>query len=129
MKNLRHFIIIDDDPINNMICSMVIEHTLETAEVISYTNADEGFNHIMNRKKDLATILFLDINMPEMSGWEFLEKFETLDESLKTNFSIYLLSSSVNMEDKSLAVGNPYVKGFISKPLKKETILEIKNGS
>ena len=70
------------------------------------------------------TCLFLDLNMPKMTGWEFLEVFQDLDEEVKSCFRIYILTSSI--EDFSAEKERfPFVAGFISKPLKKDILQEI----
>jgi CheY-like chemotaxis protein len=72
-----------------------------------------------------TSIILLDLNMPIMSGWEFLERFEELDEIIKKQVKIYILSSSVDPRDKERAGKNKDVEDYIVKPLTKEIVLEI----
>jgi CheY-like chemotaxis protein len=73
-------------------------------------------------------ILFLDLNMPLITGWEFLERFDTYGDEIKKHFSIYILSSSVDDKDKRLAEKNPYVKDFISKPIDAPALQKVYEG-
>lgn len=124
-KNLK-YVIVDDDPFNNMLCSMVIEDTLGEVDTKTFTEPEEGLAYIENDAKS-NTVLFLDINMPTLTGWEFLEQYEKFSEDIKQHTSIYILSSSVDYRDKRKAKDNKYVKGFLSKPLESETIISIAN--
>lgn len=79
-------------------------------------------------KSFTETTLFLDINMPTMSGWEFLEAFERFDALIKEQYNIYILSSSVNIGDINAAKANPLVIGFLEKPLNQGMLAKIFNG-
>ena len=71
------------------------------------------------------TILLLDINMPVMSGWEFLERFDNLSNDVKDLFKIYILSSSVDERDKQRSYANKNVSAFMVKPLVKDNVVDI----
>jgi response regulator RpfG family c-di-GMP phosphodiesterase len=121
-KNFNtRFIVIDDDPINNKICSILLKAVLPQSDVCTFEVAEKGFDFIINEysgtKKDFSTILFLDINMPSWTGWEFLENFDLLSEQLKKQIKIFMLSSSVDPKDVKQARANNYVIDFIRKPL------------
>jgi len=73
------YIIVDDDPFNNMLCRMIIEDALGEAEIKEFTSPEAGLLFIKETVKS-PTILFLDINMPTMTGWEFLERYELFNE-------------------------------------------------
>ena len=121
------YVIVDDDPFNNMICSMVIEDALGEAEITAFTKPEEGLE-FMKKNVKAPTVLFLDINMPTLTGWEFLEQYDTFSDEVKLNTNIYILSSSLDRRDKDRATTNKYVQGFISKPLDFETITAIAGG-
>ena len=126
MSTIQSFILIDDDPFNNVICSMVIEQSIGKADIKSFEVAEEGLLHIGNFNKDHEpAILFLDINMPGMTGWEFLERFEKFGDHIKEKISIYILSSSIDERDKDKATFSKYISGFISKPLRQQTVFTI----
>ena len=127
MKNIRSYIIVDDDLLNNMICCMTIKSALGEVETKTFTVPEEGLAFIQN---DFAnnlqpTILFLDINMPTLTGWEFIELYVKFSEEVKNEISIYMLSSSVDHNDQQKADTMLSVKGFMTKPLQLEEVLAL----
>ncbi len=117
---MTDFIIIDDDPINNLICTRIIEISKAEANVKSYTNPEIALVEMReNYCKDNANevVVFLDINMHELSGWEVLDQFNSFPEHVKQLFRIFILSSSVDSLDQQKARNNPYVMRYIAKPL------------
>lgn len=127
MNTVRKYIIVDDDPFNNTLCSMILKNFLGEVDIKTFTVPEEGLAFIENEYMTNLepVILFLDINMPTLTGWEFIEQYEKFSEEVKKQISIYILSSSVDQRDKDKAKANQYIKDFISKPLKRETILSI----
>jgi two-component system, chemotaxis family, chemotaxis protein CheY len=124
LSTITKYIIVDDDAVHNLICSMTIKRTVTGSEVKSFVSPEEGLAFIKeNYLHDFnPAILLLDINMPTLNAWEFLDEYERLDESIKKSLVIYVLSSSVDQRDIDRAGGNEYVKGFFSKPLSFERI-------
>lgn len=127
MNTFRKYIIVDDDSFNNTICSLILKNILGEIDIKTFKVPEEGLEFIENEYMTNLepAILFLDINMPTLSGWEFMEQYEKFSEEVKNQISIYILSSSLDQRDKDKAKMNPYIKGFISKPLNRETILSI----
>lgn len=127
MTIIQNFIIVDDDPWNNKICAINIRKALGAVHIYSFQLAGDGLSFIEKEfvKEVQPTILFLDINMPEINGWQFLEQFENFSDHLKDNITIYMLSSSINYSDIEKAKANKLVKDFISKPLLKDTVLMV----
>ncbi len=129
MKNISRFVVIDDDPVNNALCKMIIHLTVGKIDVKTFTLPEKGFKFIESEYAHKAngsrSVILLDINMPLMSGWEFLERFEELDEIIKKQLNIYILSSSVDPRDKARAGSNRNVVDYIVKPITKEVILNI----
>ncbi|MGY3055124.1 CheY-like chemotaxis protein [Pedobacter sp. UYEF25] len=120
-QTTKRFLLIDDDPISIFISIMVLEDALGKIQVDEFSIPEDGLEFIKHRKNDDPEsgqiVLFLDINMPSMSGWEFLEAFELFDATIKDRYDIYILSSSVNAKDINLAKANPRVVDFVEKPL------------
>lgn len=118
-----HFVIIDDDAINNMVCRAAIKSATGGKVAVCFNNPVDGIHYFENEFQSLKnathSVLFLDINMPEMNGWEWLEKFSTFPKSIKEKVTIYILSSSVNPTDIDHAHSNNLVKDYIVKPLTK----------
>jgi len=125
-RRLPDFIIIDDDPINNMVCNRIIQLTIDEAIVNAFTEPTDGLEFMLNTYSgDDANdaVLFLDINMP-LNGWEVLDMIEGFPEVVKGRIKIFMLSSSVNPSDKEKAGSNPLVSGYIPKSLSQEKLKE-----
>ena len=127
MKTLiKQFLIVDDDPQNNSLSRMAIRKVLGNVPVKDFEVPETGLEYIgkdfETGSSDEKTVLLLDINMPTMTGWEFLEEFDKLSENIKMQFQIYMLSSSVDPSDIERATSNPLVTDFIEKPLNKEDL-------
>ena len=124
-----HFIVVDDDNVNNMVCNAAIKTATNGDLPVCFKNPIESLtyveNELLSKAQNVPTILFLDLNMPEMSGWEWLGKFEQFPQTIKQNVIIYVLSSSINPTDFKRANDNAYVNGYIFKPLNKEKVLGV----
>lgn len=124
-----HFVVIDDDNVNNMVCNAAIKTATGGTLPVCFNNPVEGLNYMeheyLSKTQGVPTILFLNLNMPQMNGWEWLYRFEQLPQTIKQHVNIYILSSSVNPEDFKKANDNIYVNGYIFKPLNKEKVLDI----
>jgi CheY-like chemotaxis protein len=128
-KNKPPYIVIDDDVLNNMICKITLEMALGAVQVETFSNAEIALEFIRSNYEDptddVVTLILLDINMPIMSGWEFLDSFDDFSDTIKKQFRIYLLSSSVDDRDKEKAKQNKNVIDYLSKPLSKEMVKRI----
>lgn len=129
MNKPTHFIVIDDDSINNMLSKYHLKQLKLEIITESFLLAELGFEFITtvfnNYPPENHAVILLDINMPTWSGWDFLDNFETLDINLKSRFKIYMLSSSVDEKDKQKANDNPNVVDLLVKPLDTEKVIKI----
>lgn len=128
MTSIR-FISIDDDEYNNALCRIIVKRTLKEAEIETFISAEEALDSLSrlnnNHVASLLTIVFLDINMPSMNSWEFLESFHSLDEEIKNKVRICILSSSVDLRDKKRAEDHPDVFKYLVKPFTPNMVLEL----
>ncbi|WP_047416520.1 two-component system response regulator [Cellulophaga sp. Hel_I_12] len=117
--------VIDDEDILIMMHRMILNRMGLGDRVISFTNPEEALDHLrFNENKSESILVLLDINMPEMTGFEFLE-FMVL-ENLPTTIDVAIVTSSISNEDKFLAKTFPqFVIDFISKPLSIEVTNKI----
>jgi two-component SAPR family response regulator len=114
------FIVVDDDSLHNMLCSLLIKKSFVKADVDTFTNPETALGYMLNAYSETDapdTIVFLDINMPILSGWEFLDAFDKFDDQLKKKFRIHMLSSSIDPYDRRRSKGNKNVLSYIEKPL------------
>lgn len=124
MKTPDQFLIIDDDPSNNLLCKASIKKTFNHADFVAFTTSAEGVNYIATEytKHPVPTILFLDLNMPPLAGWDVLSTFHDMFAKLNKSLKIYILSSSIDPADKLRAAANDLVEGYIEKPLSREKL-------
>ena len=122
---LPNFIVVDDDSINNFLSREIIDMVFPKADVQVFSDPDHALVYIQSTYKDPNApnaVLFLDINMPTLSGWQFLDQFERFDKRVREHIDIYMLSSSIDPRDKDRAANNENVLDFIEKPLTTELL-------
>ncbi|MGB0167235.1 MAG: response regulator [Luteibaculum sp.] len=111
-------VLIDDDRLVNFINTNLIKKEFPEFEIIEFTNPQDGLKYLKDLPCTKNHIVLLDINMPVLNGWQFLERLEKEREEFQG--VIHMLSSSISPSDIAKAKEAPLVKSFISKPLKKE---------
>lgn len=109
-------LLIDDNYIDNFVTSKILEAGNYAENIVIRQSPDDAIESLRAGavKPD---IIFLDVRMPEMSGFEFLEVYDTIDIENKKDIKIYMLSSSLDPTDIKRALINQYVTQFISKPV------------
>ena len=114
-----NFIIVDDSKLDCFIAEKIIRNTGRAGEVKSFTAAKEGLDHIKSTpvSANTRTVVLVDIQMPIMNGFDFVEAFETLPQQQRNNYTIYMLSSSINENDLNRVHNYPSIKQFLNKPL------------
>ena len=122
-------LLVDDDEINNFISIKLIKKVLNNAEIMACLNGKFAIDQLMTIQETepdkMPDYILLDINMPIMNGWEFLEMYNRLNIDPARKSKIYIISSSVFSNDINKAKSYPLVKDFISKPLNVEKIKEL----
>lgn len=125
---LRRVLLIDDDEVNNFVCESIIRSHNFAEEVLSFERAEDAIEFLKksshSTSKDFPDLIFLDINMPGMDGWSFIEEYRQLPEQCTKHCCLFMLSSAVDRKDIMNAKSNEEVKEFFSKPLSPE-ILDI----
>ncbi len=112
--------LVDDDITNNIITKKLLLKYDSSFIVQEYKSAVEALDALKSGAFK-PSLIFLDINMPDMNGWTFLDKFTALRISL----NIYMLTSSVDVLDIERAKTSSYLQGFISKPLTQMKIQQV----
>ena len=120
--------IIDDDPIHQMIAKMMIDRQKIAKNIVSFLEADLALDSLRKFSGDensLPDIILLDLNMPIMDGWDFLDEFEKIKLKLPKVIKVYIVTSSVNDKDITRAEKYSTVCGYITKPLNKDVIAKL----
>lgn len=115
--------IIDDNIIDLYIISRVITSNNFGKNVMHYTDAEEAIKYLEANQDNISKlpqIIFVDIYMPLMSGFEFLEAFDKLSETLKKYCKTYITSSTIDNRDIARSLSNSNVIAFQVKPITKE---------
>jgi CheY-like chemotaxis protein len=130
-KKYRTVMLIDDNEIDNLINQKMIEAASVTENIYTHTGAKSAIEFLRNMEKmDVAEkvlpdVIFLDIDMPLMDGFQFLEEFEKLGNVAKNKCKIVMLTSSINPQDYSRSKKYSNVKMYLNKPLSHESISKL----
>ena len=130
-KKFRTVMLIDDNEIDNLINQKMIEAASITENIYTHTGAKSAIEFLKNMErldvadKVLPDVIFLDIDMPLMDGFQFLEEFEKLDNAAKKKCSIIMLTSSINPQDFNRSKKYANVKLYLNKPLSHESIMKL----
>ena len=129
MKKPERFILIDDELYSNKISTVLIKRRFADVEVLHFIFPQQGLDYINTEyvAHPVATVLLLDINMPVLNGWAVLKKLEALPLDIREHITVFMLSSSVDPQDKQKAIDNPFVAGYIEKPLSREFLQNMFN--
>lgn len=130
MPTFNNILLIEDDYITAIVCERVMLLAGFAKKVYSYTNVAEASAHIENasvKKEYLPGVIFLDLHLGPYSGWEFLKWYAKWSKSLTDYPPIYILSSSLDIDDMKKSSAYREVKGYIVKPVKVSDLEEIAN--
>ena len=131
---MERVICIDDDPLCLLLAEVVIKQSNVTNEIHLAESGPAAFS-LLNKihstsdqlvARDLSTLIFLDLNMPVMNGWEFLEAFEKDYQHLHDLVKIVILTSSIDTADIIRSRQYKIVSDYISKPITAEVLNKLK---
>jgi len=127
---LKSILFVDDDEISNLFNKIFIKKLNLEVEVNFALNGKEVIDMLKSAEGDptilIPCLIFLDIKMPIMNGWQFLEAYETdVSQEIRDKIAIVMLTTSEDEGDKVKAMKNPTVKAYLQKPLAEESILDL----
>ncbi len=131
-KKVHTILLVDDDLAINYFHKRLLSKSELSDAIITLYNGEVAIQKLIEQN-DLLTeedvlIIFLDINMPIMDGWQFLEEYKRIKSSLKFKCKIFVLSSSINPDDIKKAESNVFVSKYLAKPLSMDNVDCIING-
>ncbi|WP_057935957.1 response regulator [Algoriphagus resistens] len=107
--------LVDDDPINNLINKRLLGKVDIAKDIVEFLEGEEALLKLNDIDVNESILIFLDINMPVLNGWEFLDKYQEIHA--ERSDKIVILSSSIDYQDRFKAQGYKIVSGFLEKPL------------
>ena len=129
MRNkINRVLLVDDDEDANFFQEKLIRKNNFAAHIDKACHGAEALEYLnegIKGKHPLPEIIFLDLNMPKMNGWTFVEKYNKLSEEVKSKIVLIILTSSINPDDAEKAKRTPEVKGYKNKFLNKNQLDEI----
>ncbi|MES2239616.1 MAG: response regulator [Bacteroidota bacterium] len=131
MKTIKNMTLIDDDDIFVFLTKKAIQTTNLVELIKVFGNGLDAINFLKDNCNDLSVlpeVILLDLSMPIMDGWQFLDEFIKLVPKIDKKITIYICSSSISPSDVLLAKNNNLVSDYIIKPVSKEKLIELIKG-
>ncbi len=133
VKKYHNVMLIDDNEIDNLINQKMIEAADICENIFIHSGAKGAIEFLKNIEKlakgpldlYLPEVIFLDIDMPLMDGFQFLDEFDRLSDVIKENCKVVMLTSSLNPQDMNKAKKNKYVLKYLNKPLTQDNLKKI----
>jgi len=120
MKNMIKILIIDDNKIDRLIIKTQMNHAFNTHDTQEAEHGEDALKFLENHDDEFPDIILVDINMPIMNGFEFLNKYEEVFWKAHPNTRVYVISSSNAEEDINKSKEFAPVQGFLTKPIRKD---------
>ncbi len=123
MKKIKLLYVVDDDEIFRFLSRKIITDSGLVDSIQFYSNGRQALDQLKaaaSNNGQLPEVIFLDLFMPIMDGWDFLEEFISLKPQLDKKIRIYVVSSSINLKDYDRAKAISDISDYIVKPIKKE---------
>lgn len=132
-KKFHAVMLVDDNEIDNLINQKMIEASNISEHIFVHSGAKSAIEFLKNIEKlakapialYLPEIIFLDIDMPLMDGFQFLDEFEKLSDNIKDHCKVVMLTSSLNPQDMNKAKKNKHVTKYLNKPLTQENLKKL----
>lgn len=127
-KNITSALLIDDDKFTNFYNEKIVTKHNSFKNVVSVTSGKEALDYLtnaFNNNNNIPDVIFLDLNMPAMNGWEFIEEYKKLDINYTSKIDLVILTTSSNPDDFERSQDIDAVNGYINKPLSLDILDDI----
>lgn len=115
--------IVDDDAIFVFVLKKLLEKNGNFGKMVDFKNGNDAIDILFSKESQLPCVILLDLNMPIIDGWQFLDQLE--DSELKEQLNVYIMSSSIDRSDIEKSKNYSIVKDFISKPVNADKLDKI----
>jgi CheY-like chemotaxis protein len=125
---MKKILLIDDDPLFVLLARKILESIAKPLTVDVCADGELAITYIAVAKEDqksLPDLIFLDLNMPVLDGWGFLEAYSAMQAGWDKRIDIYILSSTISTDDITHAARFPFLSGFLIKPIEKSKMEKI----
>ena len=120
---LNCILLIDDDEPTNFLNRLTLEQAACARTIHVAQSGEEALDFLRNTQR--PDLIFLDVNMPAMDGWEFLERYRSLPSDRKADIVLIMLTTSLNPDDELRTRAIPEVSGFENKPLSQQRVEQL----
>jgi len=131
-QNIKSVCIIDDDNIYINLVSKIIEIKKLSDHIVIFKNGKEALDFFIRSIKNIGIernkipqVIFLDLNMPIMDGWEFLKEYEKIKDQIEKKINLYVVSSSIDTRDIDRAKAIDTVSDYLTKPIQVKDLEKI----
>jgi len=128
MKKFKSVLLVDDDPTINFVHKLFLTEWEVTDQIFTASNGQEALD-FLERNEDFGqqppSMILLDINMPIMNGFEFLEAYEELPETKRASVVLAMLTTSLHERDRAKAAKFTSLDSYMSKPLEKDQLMSL----
>lgn len=128
MKKINLLCVVDDDEIYTFLIKRIIKLAQVAENTIFFKNGQEALEFFIEHKtkpEELPELILLDINMPILDGWQFMDGFSQLASRLEKDITVYMISSSEDQDDYERAKSISRIKDFVRKPIDKDVLIEL----
>ncbi|WP_347375028.1 response regulator [Aequorivita sp. Q41] len=128
MKNLYSICVIDDDKIYQYTVSKILKANELAKNILVFSDGEEALDFFIenqNAKENLPDIILLDINMPIMDGFQFMDEYVKLKPNIEKDIEIFMVSSSVDASDVELSNRITEISDYIVKPIKSDEVISL----
>ncbi|MGI9543856.1 MAG: response regulator [Cyclobacteriaceae bacterium] len=123
---LQRVLLVDDEEVDNFIHKKIIENANFCNDIVICTSSKDALTYLANNVDQLPELILLDVKMPAMNGYEFLQSFRKFPSPIKDTCHIFALSSLLDQEEIKRIKELPFISGFFSKPLNESKLNELK---